>query len=357
MNTGIINRAFALLLSPAALFTAGCSVDTAESSDVAGADEVSTVSEALGGTFVKDGFQVKWTKVGTAGGADKIAACSYYSLWALNDNKALYWNTSGGVNSGWKYNSTLPAKAKSIACSDLGTLYYVDTDEKLYRSYDGITWTYMDNPFDAEHINSAGDEIYALNFNKQIYDGDSTYNGSWLGWGYRDTAASADRVTGGDGQWATSSLIHRAFALNTNNATYYNNDLQSSASSSSTWKTFPNGGLALDEITAGTGTLLYGLTEGTREVWKAEFTEDACLDNVDNDRDGIFDAAESECQADAAAYVCQNSGNGKYCFSRFHSENGYKLAVCSGGEVVSVQSGTFCTQVGSGGSDYVTTVK
>ncbi len=322
------------------LLTGGCSVETTEE----GASEVTaTTSQALGGSFTKNGFTVKWTKVGVPWAADKIGACGS-TLWALNDDRSLWSNTSGGIDTGWTRRVSLSNAAKSIACTG-SAVYYIDTAERLWRSYNNTTWTLLNNPSDAEHIASAGDEIYALNFDKRIYDGSSPYNGAWGGWSYRGTASSADRVTGGD---SANGARHRAFALNLNNSLWYNDGLQGTGG---TWYSLPNGDLALDEISAAKSTLLYGLTEGSRELWKAEFTEASCFDDVDNDNDGMFDAADVDCTSQVADYVCAHSGDGSYCFDRFFSENPYSLAVCSDGEVVDTDSGNLECVHKAGGKD------
>ncbi len=200
----------AVLLAPL-LLAAGCSVEATEEGAT---EETATTSQALGGTFTKNGFTVKWTKVGQPWAADKIAACGP-TIWAMNDDKTLWENRSGGSDSGWTRKTTLPSKAKSLACT-WGTVYYLDTDQKLYRAYEANlnSWTYMNTPGSAQHIASGGNEIYALNYDKKIYDGDASSNGTWGGWSYRGTASSADRVTGGD----APDDDHRAFALNLNNS-------------------------------------------------------------------------------------------------------------------------------------------
>jgi len=205
---------------------------------------------------------IVWTRRGTASVAATIAGCRDGSLYALNTDKNLYRNTSGGADTGWVYIATLSV-AQDITCSDrlfafntdralyrndgtptsivwtrvgqptsakqvsagwaLGSLpaapkpalYALNDDNTLWRSPTGAdgTWTKLGQPSAARRISAGKTAIYALNNSTQaLYRG----NGVDTGWSYIDTPSLAS-VVSDDGSVASGGL----WALNTDGGVYH----------------------------------------------------------------------------------------------------------------------------------------
>jgi hypothetical protein len=308
-------------------------------------------------SYTQDGFKATWTKVGAPFAADKIAACGN-TLYALNDDRALYQSYSGGTDAGWSYMETASA-ARSIGCQSNGSLLALNSDKRLFTRKIGGGWAHIDTPSAASAISSAGSRIYAQNTDRAVYDGNSnltynsngTYSYSWGGWTYRNTPGDAKRITGGD---SSLNSGHRAFALNDNGTIWYNDKIRTSTSNSN-WHNFNNAGLTLDEITAASSTKLYALTTG-RDLYRVDFTETSCMDDKDNDNDGRSDELDYDCYDDWAVEACKPSKTGNYCLSRV-SNNGNSMAKCSNGAVVAVYTGDWCTESSTPGQDSVGYIK
>lgn len=339
------------------MLSAACSVQSGTEAEI-GSEDVATTQQPL---LLADGFGVTWTKVGSPGGMNYLASCSPNVLVAQNDDGSIWTNSSGGIDSGWSWQSNRSTASAGIGCESVTSLYVMNSaaPKNMYRSYNwGFGgWTFMDAPSGAQRIGSGGDKIWVINTNKDIYSGTSPYNGAWSGWTYRGPGThgtDADRITGGK---AALSSNYRVFTLNEYTALWYNDKLLTS-SSTANWKSFPTGGRSYDEIAAVSSTKLFALTT-SRDLWRADVTEESCFDNIDNDNDGSKDGVDPDCKPEYAAAVCDNFGTGKWCIGRVTSApTSSTLVTCSGTTVSSTATGDICTETAANnGTDYLTVIK
>src|SRR6266511_2066888 len=137
-------RLAALFTSVAALSTLGCGVP-----DVDPASAVGVQRAAL------SGVDVAWRRVGKPLYATSIAACAEGDgrLYALNSDRTIWVNRSGGTDSGW----SLIIKdnfAHQVLCAN-NMLYVVNDDRTLWRN-DGtdakVSWTYIGRPGGAKLV-------------------------------------------------------------------------------------------------------------------------------------------------------------------------------------------------------------
>jgi hypothetical protein len=156
---------------------------------------------------------VSWRQIGWPRDANKITACGPNRIYALNNDRTLFVNTSGGVDSGWRYVTAI-SNTQQIACAG-GKLYAFNDDRSLWRN-DGTdtapSWTWVGQPGSARQVTGANQPVtgtpvlYALNDNGGFFMSTSGANGTWslLGW-----PTSADRIAVGVGNGQ-----RRPFALN-----------------------------------------------------------------------------------------------------------------------------------------------
>jgi hypothetical protein len=154
--------------------------------------------------------RVKWSYVGFPSAARDITGCENGTLYALNADKALYVNTSGGVDSGWKYIDK-PIYAASLTCAG-DTLYAFNNDRSLWR-YTGATtgakWSYVETLHGAKAVAGNRHTLFAINT-------DSTF---WAkvneaGWVRLGTWAKGGSLAGGiDADPTTNAALSRAFIM------------------------------------------------------------------------------------------------------------------------------------------------
>jgi hypothetical protein len=170
-----------------------------------------------------------WTKVGKptfsgAGNATKIAGCADGLIFALDNARGLWRNSSGGKDAGWSYVTSLQSlSAIDIMCSDRlwyrdsgnniyfnnGTpssprflkaafvqntmqvvtgwgigatqpaLFSLNSDQTLSQSTSGTSWSNVGQPTQAMRIAAARDGLWALNYNRDLYRGNGTDSG-WV---------------------------------------------------------------------------------------------------------------------------------------------------------------------------------
>ncbi len=135
--------------------------------------------------------KVTWTKVGRPASARKIAGCDNGYIYALNADKSLYVNKSGGVDTGWTYLDK-PTSAQAIVCGAGNTLYAFNTDKTLwkYTGVAGALWTKTQTLGSAAKVAANYQRMYAVNTNNSVW----TYISSWSNVG---TYASPGVIAGG----------------------------------------------------------------------------------------------------------------------------------------------------------------
>ncbi len=217
-----------------------------------------------------DGFSVDWETVGYPWAAQRIAACSATKLFALNTDKSLYVNYSGGIDSEWQYVTT-PGSADSIAC-DGSTLIVMNTDKSIWRevvSASGawLGWIKYADAGGARVIGGGPGVLTALNFDQSVWtsvgDDSTSFPGQW--WTKRDVAGVAARITGS----LTTNNVGRFFALNTDGSLWYNDLLV--LAQPGAWRPYPIGlpsGVKPVEIASAGGGLLFVL-DSTNHLWSA----------------------------------------------------------------------------------------
>lgn len=299
--------------------------------DEALATELETSREAL----TLNGMTVNWQKVGYPSSASKIAACSSNVIYALNDDYTLW--KGNGTNSGWSYRGH-PGAARDIACTSDSWIWALNADKKFYYnvySGDDTKWVYEGTVGNTEQIGSAS-LLSALNLDDKVY----TYDNYTKAWTYKATFTGATEVANAGNRW---------FVVVGGNVNF-------TSGNSLALTSFPItvGGVKQNvrDVSAPAPDLVFALTEN-RELYKAVFTEVACKDGVDNDGDSRADGYDPDCYASLGASLCsQLATSGKFCLSRLGVASN-ALAVCNGSTLVSTQAGDWCTEVGSGGSDYL----
>jgi hypothetical protein len=258
---------FGCVLSLAGWFAAGCSSGpeteiladpsiSRETPDLQGAanateSEPAPSAEAL----LAPRPTVAWQYRGKPQAAARIAGCKDGSIYALNDDKTIHRNVSGGIDTGWVMVGTAalaqdiqcadrlwafntdrsihrndgtptslswtrvgrPTAAKMISVGAIGNnaigLYALNDDNSLWRSPTGAdgSWTRIGMPSGAARVNGGGRDLWALNTNKTLYRG----NGSDADWRYLDTPGSA-AIISDDGSVFAGAL----WALNTDRTLY-----------------------------------------------------------------------------------------------------------------------------------------
>ena len=240
------------ILSAAA--SAGCTMETHD--DAGSAESGWTILPPVPRPpLIPDVPRIEWTKVGTPSSARKIAACSDGRLFALNADRSLWVNTSGGADSGWSALPSLGA-TQQIACASNQMVAFND-DRSIYRNVGSDAapaWRWLGRPYAANQL-SAGTEFdiffapatyFALNDDKSFW---SSTDGA--GWTYLDTIGATDRIVGGGGVFET-----RAFALNTDKSVWVNTG-EGRAGYWHQFSQFGNGSFA--EIAARSESTLYAL--------------------------------------------------------------------------------------------------
>ncbi len=300
----------------------------------------------------QDGFSVDWEMVGYPWAARKIAACGDGRLYALNDDKTLWFNKNGGADDGWSYETT-PWAADSIAC-DGNDLSVLNDDKTLWHWSNAFTglwsgWAYTRTLPQTDQLGSGvPGQLYALNFDKNIYtsaSGDYWIDHSGESWTWRNYAWDAIRVTG-----ASYSRYARSFALNQNGSLWYNDHLLSD-SSPAFWHPFPQSTFNAVEIAADSTTVLYALDD-TYHLWRGTVWETDCFDGIDNDNDGYVDSGDMACYQPLGEDICAiYADDGSYCFSRFFP-NTWTMAICANRHLVRTATSFQCN-VSSPGRDYL----
>jgi hypothetical protein len=168
---------------------------------------VSSVSSAVGSAAVViPSTGVTWTMRGRPGGANKIAGCRDGSIYALNTDRSLWRNTSGGGDTGWVFITNL-GLTQDITCSD--RLFAFNDDRQLFRN-DGtptsIFWTRLGRPQGAKQITAGWGvpgtvpALFALNDDNSIWQSATGADGSWTRIG--QLSGGATLSAGRTGIWA-----------------------------------------------------------------------------------------------------------------------------------------------------------
>jgi hypothetical protein len=164
-------------------------------------------------------------------GAARIAGCKDGSIYALNDNKTIHRNVTGGGDLGWVQVGTAEL-AQDIQCSD--RLWAFNNDRSLFRN-DGtptsLSFTRVGKPTGAKMIsvgaignNTSG--VYALNDDNSLWKSPTGADGTWTRIGQPGSAA---RVSGG---------VRDLWALNTDKTLYRGNGIDGK------WRFLETAGLA-----------------------------------------------------------------------------------------------------------------
>lgn len=334
-----LNPCFVVLASLFSMSLVGCAdvdVTNSEGESVTAAEQALTVN----------GQTVNWTYVGNPSDANRIAACRDYpnTVYALNDDYTLY--RGNGTDSGWSYRG-YPWAARDIACTDLDWVWALNQDKSFYYNVSAGSdghWVYEGTAGYAEHFGT-GYMITALNNDDKVY----SYDNGTKAWTYRATFSGATEVSCA----AIGNTWMRRWFVVKGGTVYF------TTGNSTALTAFPLnvGGVTktIRDVSAGTSDVVWALTE-ERKLYKATFKEVNCRDGVDNDSDGSADGRDANCLATLAASTCStfNAGGGNnrsFCISRISPSS--SLVVCNGATVASTQTDDWCTQVGSGGSDYL----
>src|SRR5262249_36082278 len=129
---------------------------------------------------------IAWEFRGFPSAAARIAGCRDGSVYALNTDKTIWRNTSGGSDSGWVFIGTASA-AQDITCAD--RLWAFNTDRTLWRN-DGtptsLAWTRVGLPFGAKQVTAGwriqGNDapaLFALNDDNTFWQSATGADGSW----------------------------------------------------------------------------------------------------------------------------------------------------------------------------------
>jgi len=145
------------------------------------------------------------SQVGTAGSAARIAGCADGTLYALNNDRTVWRNASGGRNSGWKKLGTA-SSAQDISCDKV--LWAFNDNRTLWRN-DGtptaLKWTKVGQPSGARQVTAGYGGVWALNDDLSIWKSPSGADGSWTK--ISDEQINWDRITATrTGIWAIDTL-------------------------------------------------------------------------------------------------------------------------------------------------------
>jgi|GEM_PF-1250465 len=199
---------------------AGCTAATSDEEASNGESALIAPNPSLP-PLILDVPRVEWTLVGAPRDARKIAACSDGRLFALNADRSLWVNKSGGADSGWSWLASLGA-TQQIACANNQLVAFND-DRSIYLNIGTDTaqsWRWLGRPWAANQL-SAGTELdvffpsvtyFALNDDRSFW---SSKDG--VGWTSLGAIGATSRVAGAGGYLET-----RVFALNDDKSVWVN---------------------------------------------------------------------------------------------------------------------------------------
>ncbi len=301
------------------------------------------------------GWNVSWSKVEYPHAVAKIAACAaspgHDWLYVLNEDSTLYRRLGADEQGEWQAMRDLPKSdyvPVSVGCD--GDYVYALSFPKLLRSRDGKDWQTVLEAVDLQEINSAGHDIWGLRVG-MVWTG-RTVDGTWTGlerltYGFR--VARATRAL------QTDLGRDRVFWL-PEDPLAGGQRLHYSESVGQAWlDSVPSPEFTVVEISAADLDTVFVVTSA-KELWRADFLETACDDDNDNDNDSFPDELDPDCFAAAGQGICQQQGDGAWCFSRFN-DNDWVLANCESGSLVSTETGVIaqCLLGRDFGTDFVPT--